>query len=214
MKAIIYDLDGTLLYTLEDLANAVNYSLNKHGHKSRSISEIRDFIGNGVTVLMNRCTDFKCTEDEIATLLSDFTPRYLSHMYDTTKPYDGVIDVMKQLKAQGYAQAIASNKLDSAVKELNDSFFEGLCDAAIGAPQDKRKPNPEVINLCLKELNLNKEDVIYIGDTEVDLETSANAGIKCIAACWGFRDKSYLKEKGATMFAESPKDLINIISSL
>ena len=214
MNTIIYDLDGTLLNTLYDLADAVNYSLNKHGYRERTYGEVRKFIGNGVKVLMNRCTDFKCSDDEIELLLSDFTPRYISHMYDKTIPYEGIMDVMSKLKNDGYIQAIASNKLDSAVKELCSAFFPDLYDTAIGAPQDKRKPDPTVLNMCIDELGAIRKKVIYVGDTEIDLQTAKNAGVTCIAACWGFRDKEFLLREGAEYTAETPEDLYRIINVL
>lgn len=214
MKTIIYDLDGTLLNTLYDLADAVNYALNKQGYPSRSYDEIRSFIGNGVRILMNRCTDFKCTPDEIDSLLSDFTPHYLAHMYDKTAPYNGICEIMKKLKDEGYQQAIASNKLDSAVKELCGHYFPYLYDAALGAPQDKRKPDPTVLNMCIDELGAIRENVIYVGDTEIDLQTAKNAGVTCIAACWGFRDKEFLLREGAEYTAETPEDLYRIINVL
>ncbi len=213
-NTVIYDLDGTLLYTLEDLMNSVNYALDHYGYPHRNIDEIRRFIGNGVAVLMKRSAPENCPQEEIDIMLNIFRPHYLEHMYDTTGPYSGVIDMMKEIHTAGIKTAIVSNKLDPAVKELDKMFFQGLTELAVGAPSHAKKPDPASVLECIENLGSTIEQSIYIGDTDVDIETAHNAGIKCVGVSWGFRGREFLEENNCDYIIDSPEELLPLLKSL
>ena len=206
LKAVIFDLDGTLLNTLADLTAGVNYGLKTYGFPERTLDEIRSFIGNGVPTLVKRAAPFG-TEPAIRQGIQEaFTNYYMEHMYDYTAPYDGITELLHTLKEAGLKTAIASNKLDEAVVKLNEIFFEGINDAAVGAPNDRKKPDPYVIDTALTRLGLDASEALYIGDTEVDLQTAANADINCVCAGWGFRTADELYAVGAKKVFESPRE--------
>lgn len=213
-KTIIFDLDGTLLYTIEDLANSVNYALEDGGYPLRTLNEIRSFVGNGVKTLMTRSVPAGTTEKEIEERLSVFRPHYLAHMYDTTVLYDGIIELLSSLKDQGYQLAIVSNKLDTAVKELNARFFSQYIDIAIGTPPDAKKPNPHCISLIIKLLNARQSSTIYVGDSEVDIETAHNAGISCVGVSWGFRDRLFLVQHHSDYIIDQPMELLHLLNHM
>lgn len=212
-STIIFDLDGTLLYTLEDLADATNYALKKHGLPQRTIDEVRQFVGNGVRNLMKRAVPRGEEDPEFENIFDDFKAFYGEHCNDKTRPYDGIMELLGELKRQGYELAIVSNKLDSAVKELNKRYFEGIIDVAIGEKEGVlRKPAPDTVVTALKELNCSKETAIYVGDSDVDIQTAKNVGIPCISVLWGFRDREFLEEHDAQVFAKIPDDIIRYLS--
>lgn len=213
-NTVIYDLDGTLLYTLEDLMNSVNFALDHYGYPHRTLDEIRRFIGNGVAVLMKRSAPENCPEDELKIMLDIFRPHYLEHMYDTTGPYDGVINMMKEIHEAGYKTAIVSNKLDPAVKELDKMFFSGLTELAIGAPAHAKKPDPTSVLMCIDDLGSQVCEAIYIGDTDIDIETAHNAGLKCVGVSWGFRGRQFLEEHNCDYIIDTPDELLPLLSSL
>ncbi len=197
-----------MLNTLEDLTDAVNAALEKHGKPVRTIEEIRRFVGNGVGRLMERAVPEGTAPEEVAEILADFRAHYAVHCNDKTRPYDGVLELMQQLKKAGYRMAIVSNKLDSAVRELSDIYFMGLADVSVGERAGMpRKPAPDMVELALSELGAKKEEAVYVGDSDVDLATAANAGLPCISVLWGFRDRSFLEERGAKCFAEDAQSL-------
>lgn len=210
-KALIFDLDGTLLYTLEDLMNSTNYALSKFSYPQRTIKEIQYFIGNGVAVLMKRSAPKNCSEERLNELLAVFKEHYMKHMYDTTKAYVGVVEMLEKLKEMGYKTAIVSNKLDVAVKELDKLYFNGLFDDAIGAPPHAKKPDPYSVYECMKNLKVRPEECIYIGDTDVDLETAHNAGLKCIGVSWGFRGHEFLQNINCDYIIDNPADIFNLV---
>lgn len=211
---VIYDLDGTLLYTLEDLMNSVNYALDLYGYPHRNIDEIRRFIGNGVAVLMKRSAPEDCPEEQVKTMLDRFRPHYLEHMYDTTKPYDGVLAMMKRIHDAGFKSAIVSNKLDPAVKELDKRFFKGYTEMALGAPSGAKKPDPTGVFMCLEALDSAISEAVYIGDTDVDIETAHNAGLKCIGVSWGFRGRAFLEKHQCDYIIDSPDELPKLLEKL
>ena len=213
-NTVIYDLDGTLLYTLEDLMNSVNYALDHYGYPHRNIDEIRRFIGNGVAVLMKRSAPENCPQEEIDIMLNIFRPHYLEHMYDTTGPYVGVIDMMKEIHAAGIKTAIVSNKLDPAVKELDKMFFNGLTELAVGAPPHAKKPDPTSVLECIENLGSTIKHSIYIGDTDVDIETAHNAGIKCVGVSWGFRGRDFLEKNNCDYIIDRPEELLPLLKNL
>ena len=214
VNTIIFDMDGTVLNTLEDLTVSVNYVLSKFDMPDHSKDEYRKFFGNGIKYALKCAVPEGTSEEVIEKMLPIFRDHYNEHCLDRTKPYDGITDLMSRLKAKGYKMAIVSNKIDSAVKELNDRFFSEYVDVAIGEkPGIKRKPAPDTVLAALDELGSQKEDAIYIGDSEVDYQTALNSDLPCISVLWGFRDKDFLISKGADVFAETPEEVYDILES-
>ncbi len=205
---VIFDLDGTLLDTLEDLTDSVNYALSSMNYATRTIDEIRQFVGNGVRKLIERAVPVGTNISDIDKTFDLFIEYYSEHNQDKTKPYDGVIELMRKLKENNIKMAIVSNKVHDAVLMLRDKFFVDV-EVAIGdMPEMARKPSPDSCYRALELLGSSIEEACYIGDSEVDLETARNAGLDCISVLWGFRDKELLIEKGATIFADSAEDVL------
>ena len=208
-ELIIFDLDGTILDTLEDLTNSVNYSLNKFGYPVRTITEIRSFVGNGIKKLLERSAPKEITPDELDNIHKIFTEHYAIHCKDNTKPYDGIIDVIKELRKAGLKTAVVSNKADYAVQLLCEQYFDGLFDMTVGAKDNvNKKPAPDSVNAVLDKLSISRTNAVYIGDSDVDIATAKNAQMDCICVDWGFRDVALLKENGATVIVSSPKELL------
>ena len=212
INTVIFDMDGTVLNTLEDLTDAVNHVFSQFNLPPRTIDEYRKFFGNGIGYAM-RCAAPEGTPDElIDKMIPVFREYYDKHCLDKTKPYDGILELMRSLKAKGYKMAIVSNKIDSAVKELNDRFFSDYVSVAIGEKANvRRKPAPDTVIAALKELHSERSEAVYIGDSEVDLKTAQNSGLPCIAVLWGFRDRDHLTENGAVSFAEKPADVLSVL---
>ena len=211
-KTLIFDLDGTLLNTLLDLASSVNYAMRECGFNERTTDEIRRFIGNGVAVLIQRSVPDGISEEEYKKALDIFKTHYKENSRNNTAPYDGICDLLRKLKEDGYNLAIVSNKVDFAVKDLRDEFFNGLIDVAIGDSDATRtKPEPDMVYKAIEELGVDKESCIYIGDTDVDIETARNSGMDCISVSWGFRLRSELEEYGATMIADCAEDILKFV---
>lgn len=207
-NTIVFDLDGTLLDTLDDLAAAVNFALSEMGMPQRTREEVRNFVGNGVRRLMELAVPDGFDNPKFEETFEKFRQYYGIHCNDRTKAYDGILELLQELKKEGYAIAIVSNKLDSAVKELNQMYFTGLVEVAIGEKEGvARKPAPDTVLAALCELGKTKEDAIYVGDSDVDLETAKNVGIPCISVLWGFRDRKFLEQHHAKNFAEVPTDI-------
>lgn len=209
---IIFDLDGTLLYTLDDLKNSVNYALNKNKMPERTIDEVKSFIGNGVRILMRRSAPQGTNDEMQEQLLSDFRTHYLAHINDFTRPYDGVTDMIKAANEAGYITTVVSNKLDPAVKMLCKKFFQDTLDDAVGAPPDHKKPDPRSVIDCLTKFDVMKERAIYVGDTEVDIETAHNAGIACVGVSWGFRGKDFLLKANCDYVIDKPDELLAVVA--
>lgn len=212
ITTIVWDMDGTVLNTLIDLRDSVNYVLRKYNMPEHTIEEYRRYFGSGIRYALECAVVDGTPSETIDEMLPIFKEHYDVHCLDNTCPYDGILDAMKKLKEKGYKMAIVSNKIDSAVKELNEKFFKEYVDVAIGeTPGTKRKPAPDMVEQTLKELGSSKEESIYIGDSEVDLQTAINSSLPCISVLWGFRDRDYLIEQGATTFAETPEELVNLL---
>lgn len=215
VNTVIFDMDGTVLNTLEDLTVSVNYVLSKFNMPDHSEEEYRKFFGNGIKYALKCAVPEETPEEVIEEMLPIFREYYNGHCLDRTKPYDGIIELMSRLKAKGYKMAIVSNKIDSAVKELNDRFFSEYVNVAIGEkPGIKRKPAPDTVLAALDELGSQKEAAVYIGDSEVDFHTALNSDLPCISVLWGFRDKDFLISKGASVFAETPEEVYDILKSV
>ena len=211
-KLAIFDLDGTILDTLEDLKDSANYVLVQKGYAEKSLSEIRSYVGNGIRRLIERCLP-ENTEEAVATeLFEAFTVCYKEHCMDKTKPYDGVLDMLFNLRETGFKTAVLSNKADYAVQILCDKFFPGMFDTAAGMKDSvRRKPYPDGIFNVLKELDIQPADAVYIGDSEVDILTAKNASIDCIAVDWGFRDREVLLSNGAETVASTMDELLYLL---
>lgn len=208
----VFDLDGTLLDTLADLHAAVNHALRQFGFPERSISEVRRFIGNGVVKLMERSTPDGTDESTNTECLGAFREYYLAHMADTTAPYEGIVDLLKKLRKNGVKIAVVSNKLHPAVVDLCEDYFSGLIDIALGvAEETERKPAPVNVYKAMELMGADKSNTIYIGDSEVDIQTANNAGLPCIGVTWGFRDRDELVSEGAKFIAADTDEVERII---
>ncbi len=219
IKAAIFDLDGTLLNTLEDLCDSTNAALAQYGYPTRTIDEVRRFVGNGVKLLMLRALGIEKPEDnaEFEDVFAAFRAHYAKHSNDHTRPYDGVMELMQHLQDAGIEMAIVSNKLDPAVKQLNELYFRQYITVAIGeneAAGVKKKPAPDTVYTALRELGIAAEDAVYIGDSEVDLATAKNSGLPCISVTWGFRDRECLTEHGAQIFCDTPEQVWETIKNM
>ena len=209
-KTYIFDLDGTLLDTLNDLHASCNYALRTHGMPERSLEEVRQFVGNGVKKLMERAIPDGLENPLFEDTLQTFRQHYLLHNLDTTLPYPGIMEMLQQLKAQGKCIAVVSNKFYTATQDLCKHFFGDTIQVAIGEREDiKKKPAPDTVLEALRQLQVTRQDAVYVGDSEVDVETARNSGIPCISVLWGFRSKSFLLSHGATTFIETPNELTN-----
>lgn len=208
-KLAIFDMDGTILDTLEDLMNCTNYALSKHGYPIRSLEEIRCFVGNGLLNLMKRAIPKEASDEIAGQVLDTMCPYYKEHCADKTKPYDGIIGVLETLRKKGYKTAVVSNKADFAVQQLCEEYFPGLFDVAIGEREGvQRKPAPDSVNEVLKILNLPRAEAVYIGDSEVDYMTSQNAGLDVIMVGWGFRKKEEILSLGAPFVVDTMEELL------
>ncbi len=208
----VFDMDGTILDTLEDLAASLNFALKGEGFPTRTLDEVRNFVGNGVRKLVERGVPGTASAAEIDEVYAAFIVHYKEHCADSTRPYDGILSLLKQLKKAGCKTAVVSNKADFAVKELCVRYFDGLFDAAVGErPGVKKKPAPDSVNEVLRLLSKDKADTVYIGDSEVDIETADNAGLSCISIDWGFRDRGFLIAHGAKFIVSAPEELARMV---
>lgn len=212
---IVFDCDGTLLDTLTDLRNAVNYVLRAHDLPERSVSEVKAALGNGVAHLMRQSLPDSISEAEFNTYLDEFKAYYGEHLQDYTAPYPGMLDVLDTLRAKGYKLAIVSNKIQEGITPLNKEYFGDRLPVAIGErPGLQRKPAPDMVLQALKELDSTQDESIYIGDSEVDVATAKNSGLLCIGVTWGFRDEQLHKDLGVTHIARKAEDIVTIIEAL
>lgn len=212
IDTIVFDLDGTLTNTLQDLANSVNYALRQMGWPERTLDEIRCFVGNGVHKLIERAVPECVSGDLLEQCFKCFRAHYLVHCQDTTCLYPGVAEMLQNVHEAGFRTAIVSNKLQAGVDELYAAYFTGVVDVAIGQRKGvPLKPAPDMVSLALEALGAAPENAVYVGDSEVDVQTARNSGLPCISVLWGFRDKRQLVEAGATHFIQSPSELLGVI---
>ena len=212
IEAVIFDLDGTLLDTLEDLKNAVNAALEQYHMPKRSLAEVRGFVGNGIRNLMLRAVPEGEDTPDFEEAFVFFQSYYKAHCKENTGAYEGVLEMLKELSEKGIKMAIVSNKFDPAVKELNGEHFGTYIQTAIGEmPGVKRKPAPDMVHMALDILGVEKEHAVYVGDSDVDLQTARNAGLDCICVTWGFREEEFLKECGAKVLIHKPGELLELL---
>lgn len=213
-KAVIFDLDGTLLDTLEDLRDSLNYALEQRGHRRQSTEEVRRKVGDGLAKLVERALEGSGADTaERDAVLEEFKPYYAAHCREKTCPYAGVTELMEALKDQGVRIAIVSNKVDGAVKALSGEFFPGLVDFAAGEKEGvRRKPAPDTVLEALRALEAEAAEAVYVGDSEVDIATAENAGMEAILVTWGFRDEEFLITKGAKKIVHNAEELKDALS--
>ena len=205
----IFDLDGTLLSTLGDLAASCNYALRTNGLPERTIDEVRQFVGNGVKKLMERAIPGGLDNYKFYKTYADFRQHYMQHNLDTTKPYDGVMEMLEELRKRGKKVAVVSNKFYAATQELCRYFFGDLVPVAIGEREDiRKKPAPDTVLEAMRQLGVTAERAVYIGDSDVDIDTARNSGMPCISVLWGFRDKEFLLEHGAKTLVSTPEEIL------
>lgn len=213
-KLIIFDMDGTLLNTLPDLTESANKTFLKFGFKQRSSEEIKSFIGDGVVQFIERAIPDGQNNPHFQECLELFKDTYSKNISNKTIPYDGIIDLLNNLKNSGCKIAIASNKYDSAVKELTVKYFDKLIDISVGEDAlngINKKPAPDMTYKIMQELKIPKDSVVYVGDSEVDIQTAKNSNIPCISVTWGYKDRDFLINNGAVYLADAPEDIFEII---
>lgn len=209
---VIFDLDGTLLNTLEDLADAVNYVMEKNGFPKRTLEEVRHFVGNGIRRLMEQAVPKHVTEEAFEQVFEEFRSYYTEHCQIKTRAYDGIMRLLNELYKKQYAMAIVSNKNHAAVCELNDIYFQKYINVAIGQKDGiRKKPAPDTVLQALKELKKTTENAIYVGDSEVDFATAENSGMDCVLVTWGFRTKEELAEFYPKAFINYPEELLAVL---
>jgi phosphoglycolate phosphatase len=205
----IFDLDGTLLDTLNDLAASTNYALRTHGMPEHSVEDVRRFVGNGVKKLMERAVPGGQSNPLFDEAYATFRRHYMEHSLDTTQPYPGVTEVLEELKRRGKKIAVVSNKFYAATQELCRHFFGNVVEVAIGERDNiRKKPAPDTVLEALRQLGADREGAVYIGDSDVDIATARNCAIPCISVLWGFRDRAFLAEHGAVTFIERIDELV------
>lgn len=205
----IFDLDGTLLDTLGDLAASVNYALRSVGLPEHSIDDVRRFVGNGVRLLMVRAIEGGDSNPRFEEAYATFRSHYMEHGLDTTQPYPGIMELLKELKARGKKIAVVSNKFYDATQELVKHFFGEYVSVAIGERENiRKKPAPDTVLEAMRMLGVDKEGAVYIGDSDVDFNTAKNVGIPCVSVLWGFRDREFLESIGATTFITQPSQML------
>lgn len=211
-NTLLFDLDGTLLDTLQDLHASVNYVLRKHHFPLRTLDEVRNFVGNGARRLMLLAVPNAEADPNFETYMADFNAYYPLHCNDRTVPYPDLLPVLQQLKQSGRQMAVISNKPNYGVQALTQLYFADLMSAAIGESAGiRRKPAPDTVLQAISALGADPSGCVYIGDSDVDIETARNAGLPCISVTWGFRSRSFLLEHGATCCIDRPQELLQLV---
>lgn len=210
-RTYIFDLDGTLLNTLGDLYASCNFALQACNMPARTYEEVRSFVGNGVRKLMSRAVPMGEDNPAFEEAFLVFKKHYLKYGQTHTVPYDGIMDLLHELKNRNFQIAVVSNKFHLATRELCQHFFGDLVDMAIGEHDGfRKKPNPDMVYEVMKFLHADPQETVYIGDSDVDIMTAKNSGLPCVSVLWGFRDRSFLVNHGATCLIETPDQLLNI----
>lgn len=214
VNAVIFDLDGTLLNTLEDLRDSCNHALEKFGFPARTTDEVRQFVGNGISKLMERAIPNGKENPQFEKCLLELKNDYAKNYHNKTKAYSGVIDAIKKLKDFNLKIGIVSNKPDAQVKELAELYFSDCItkECAVGERLGiQKKPSPDSLNEVMRLLKVQKENVIYVGDSDVDIETAKNAKTRCISVSWGFRSKEFLMQHNASLIVNNTEELLDAI---
>jgi len=205
---ILFDMDGTLMNTLEDMADSVNAILRQLGHAERSLDEVRAFVGNGAEMLVRRAMPDGSSEAEIARALALYQAHYEAHCREKTRAYDGILPLLEELHRAGKQIAVVSNKPEGALRTLCDEYFAGLVKVVSGdMPGRRRKPWPDMVDAALEKMSADRKDAVYVGDSEVDVQTGKNAGLPVIGVSWGFRGREKLIEAGAETIVDSIEEL-------
>jgi len=206
---VIFDLDGTLLDTIDDLANGANHALVATGYEALPLDLVRSYVGHGIRDLVSKCIPDGLNNPKFEECFAEFKRFYFANCAVETKPYPGMVELVKTLSEKEYKLAIVSNKADEPVNVLNDKFFGNYISLAIGErPTLAKKPDPATVEFALKELGSEKFEAVYIGDSEVDVKTAANSGIDAILVSWGFRSKQTLIDAGAKVIVDTPEELL------
>ena len=212
INTIIFDLDGTLLNTLEGLKNSTNFALKKFNCPEITLEQTRSFVGNGVRKLIERAIPNGEQNPDFEKCLNTFKEHYSKTMYQKTVAYDGIEDMLTELKKRGVKTGVVSNKFDTAVKELCKNYFDGLIIVAIGeSPNVRKKPAPDSVLKAMKILGAKPENTLYVGDSDVDIQTAKNSNLKSVGVTWGFRDRELLEEEGADFIINTPCELLELI---
>lgn len=213
IEGIVFDLDGTLIDTLDDLMDSVNFALAKYDFPARNLDEIRSFVGNGVKRLVDLSVPEGTSEEIGADCLAIFKEHYKGNSRNKTAPYAGIKEMLAKVKEKGYKTAVVTNKIQDAAIEIIRSFFGDKIDVIIGQVDGvAQKPEPDGVWLALEKLGVSKENSVYVGDSEVDCMTAHNAGIPCIGVTWGFRDRSVLEEHKAEFIIDKPEELFEVLN--
>ncbi len=213
VKAIVFDMDGTLLDTLQDLTNAVNVALGRYELPEKTVAEVCKVVGNGARNLMKGVVPEGEKHPDFEVIFEDYKTYYAAHCEEETKPYEGILELLQELKKRNYKMAVVSNKPDGAVKILAEKYFPGCFQVAIGDMEGyQRKPAPDLVYKALEELGVKKEEAIYVGDSDVDLMTAMNAELPCVSVTWGFRDREFLMFHGARVFIDKPMELVEVLA--
>ena len=211
-KLAIFDMDGTILNTIDDLADGVNYALKTAGMPTRTVDYVRSIVGNGILTTLKLCAPEGISDEKIAELHTYFAPYYEQHRTDKTRAYAGIAELLEKIRALGIKTAVVSNKNDVSVKPLAAQYFPGLFDMALGVGEGRsKKPAPDMPDIIIKNFGFDKKDVVYIGDSEVDIMTAQNTGIDCISVTWGFRGRERLEKLGAKVIADNCDEVLKLI---
>jgi len=211
-ETILFDFDGTLLYTVQDLADAVNYAIARHGYPTHSVEAITRMVGNGVNMLVARALPQGFDTPNYEAIMDDFRSFYQQHCFDNTHPYDGVLDMLRTFAAEGRKLAIVTNKYQTAAESLRQKFFSETVPVIVGDFEGReRKPAPDSVYVALEALQAEAASAVYVGDTEVDMQTARNAGLEFAAVSWGYRSRAELEALGIARIADRPADLLDLI---
>ena len=212
INTIIFDLDGTLLNTLEDLHDSTNFILDYCNYPKKSLEEIRNFVGNGIEKLIERALPNGINNQNFTKCVTKFKKHYSENMYNKTKPYEGIIEMLTALNTHNVRIAVVSNKFDKAAKELCKKYFNDKIDIVVGESKDiRKKPAPDSILEVLKQLGSETTTTLYVGDSEIDIEAAKNANLPCICVSWGFRNTEFLRRAGAKIIIDKPSQLLDLI---
>ena len=215
LKAVLFDLDGTLLDTLDDLCDAVNFALAEEGYPTRTREEVRRFVGNGVESLMRQAVPAGTKDERMYEALSIFRDDYEKRNRNRTRPYDGIPALLATLRERGILIGVVSNKYDAAVRALCEYYFPALIDLSVGERADlKRKPAPDAVLYAMERLGVCADECVYVGDSEGDIITAENAGVRCISVLWGLRDRDVLVAAGARVSVEDARGLLAALEAM